>query len=99
MTTRKPSNIDTKTIAQKIVGDWLVTNKTIRKIIKIKINALIVCWSLNTIGLPDIVPWSLPKAKIDPEKVIAPINVPTLISTKLLMPIAPYLPMPKAEGS
>ena len=34
-------------------------------------------------GFPDTVPCSFPNARIDPEKVIAPIKVPILISIKL----------------
>ena len=32
-----------------------------------------MCWPLNVIGAPDIIPLSFKKAIIDPEKVIAPI--------------------------
>ena len=61
--------------------------------------ALITCWNLKTIGLPDIVPCNFPKAKTDPEKVIAPINVPILISIKLAIFIDPNLPILNATGS
>ena len=86
-------------IDQKIVGDWLITNITIRATINNKIRALIVCWNLKTIGLPEIVPCSFPNARIDPENVMAPIKVPILISTKLLVPIEPKFPIPKDAGS
>ena len=99
ITTKKPNNIEITTIVQKIIGDWLITNKTIRKRISRKINALIRCWNLNTKGLPEIVPCNFPKAYTEPEKVIAPINVPILISTKLAILIDPILPILKATGS
>ena len=64
-----------------------------------KISAFIRCWNLNTIGFPEIVPCNFPKAKTEPEKVIAPINVPILISTKLAVLIEPTFPILKATGS
>ena len=47
----------------------------------------------------ETVPWSFPNARIDPENVMAPIKVPMLISTKLLVPIEPKFPIPKEAGS
>ena len=47
---------------------------------------------------PEIVPCNFPKAKTEPEKVIAPINVPILISTKLAVLIEPIFNT-KATGS
>ena len=57
-------------------------------------SALSRCWPGKVIGAPLMMPWSLPKAMIEPVKVIAPIAVPMLISTRLPTSICPNVPMP-----
>ena len=56
------------------------------------------CWPLNVIGAPDIIPLSLRKAIIEPEKVIAPIAAPKDISIKLANLIFPTTPRLNASG-
>ncbi len=51
------------------------------------------------IGLPDMRPESFKKAMIEPVKVMAPIAVPSDISTRLCVWIAPGVPMPNASGA
>ena len=60
--------------------------------------ALSGCCPLNVIGDPDIIPWSLKKAMIDPENVIAPTAPPIDISIKLPNLIFPGVPKLKASG-
>ena len=57
-----------------------------------------MCWPLNVIGEPDIIPLSFKKAIIEPEKVIAPIAAPRDISIKLASLIFPTMPRPNASG-
>ena len=40
------------------------------------ITKFIMCWPLNVIGDPDIIPLNFKNAIIEPEKVIAPIEAP-----------------------
>ena len=42
-----------------------------------------ICWPLNVIGAPDIIPLNFKKAIIEPEKVIAPTAAPMDISIRL----------------
>ena len=93
-----PSKIEMTTITQKIEEDWFKTKKIIKKIINKNIKILIKCWNLKIIGLPETIPCNFPNARTDPEKVIAPINVPILISIRLLFKIVPALPMLKDSG-
>ena len=62
---------------------------------KIKFN---MCWPLNNIGDPDIIPLSLRNAIIDPVKVSAPIATPNDISIKLAIFISPGEPRLKTSG-
>ena len=87
------------TIVQKIEDDCVKTKITIKATVNKKIRALIKCWNLNTIGFPDIVPCNFPKARTEPEKVTAPIKVPILISTRLLLKIEPTFPILNDIGS
>ena len=50
------------------------------------------------IGEPDIIPFSLKNAIIDPEKVIAPTAAPIHISIRLANLIFPIVPRLKASG-
>ena len=54
---------------------------------------------VNIYNLVAIVRKNLPKARIEPEKVTAPIKVPMLISTRLLLKIEPTFPMLNDSGS
>src|SRR5689334_958070 len=57
------------------------------------------CWAGNITGSPDIVPDSLAKAMIEPEKVIAPMTMPSDISMRLAKRMAPVSSrMPKDSG-
>ena len=55
------------------------------------------CWPWNTIGAPLIRPESLPNAITDPEKVIAPMNVPRKSSS--LLPVGISAGSPSDTGS
>lgn len=56
------------------------------------------CCPPNRIGLPDIRPCSFAKAMTEPEKVIAPMMVPSPISSKLPNGMLPSVPMLKLAG-
>ena len=56
------------------------------------------CWNGNTIGFPLISPCSFKNAMIEPEKVIAPIAVPSAISIRLPAWMWPTVPMLYASG-
>ena len=57
-----------------------------------------MCWPLNVIGAPDMIPLNFKKAIIEPEKVNAPTAAPMDISIKLANLISPTLPKLKASG-
>ena len=53
----------------------------------------------SMIGAPLMRPESFRKAMIEPVKVMAPMAVPSDISTRLAAWISPTAPMPKAAGA
>ncbi len=60
---------------------------------------LMICRAGSMIGAPLMRPDSFMKAMIEPVKVMAPIAVPSDISTRLAALMAPTLPIPKAAGA
>ena len=70
----------------------------VRAIIIKAITAFNLCCPMNVIGAPLITPCNLANAITEPEKVIAPIEVPRDSSIKEALPIFPKLPIPKTSG-
>ncbi len=58
------------------------------------IAAFSMCWPVKTSGLPVTRPCSLPKAMIEPVKVIAPMPAPIDISIRLAVLMSPGTPIP-----
>ena len=69
-----------------------------KQAIKIPINPFNICWPLNTIGEPDMIPCNFKNAITDPENVIAPIEAPNDISIKLAVLILPTVPKLNTSG-
>ena len=57
-----------------------------------------MCWPLNVIGDPDIIPCNFKKAITEPENVMAPTAAPIDISIKLPSFIFPDVPKLNATG-
>ena len=66
--------------------------------IEIPINPFNICWPLNIIGEPDMIPCNFKNAITDPENVIAPIEAPNDISIKLAVLILPTVPKLNTSG-
>src|SRR5665213_3238571 len=84
-----PSSREIPTISQNCSGPCAMVNQTMQLISANPSSALSGCCSGKTSGRPVIRPCSLPKAMIEPVKVMAPMAVPRLISTRLPGSIAP----------
>ena len=82
------------TSVQNVVGDWLVIRTRIRTKIKVAIRAFKGCCRRKTTGLPLITPCSLANAMTEPEKVMAPMTIPSDISMMLTVWMSPRVPMP-----
>ena len=82
----------------KNLGSSLLVKHIIKTTIATPIRRLTICCPLNTNGAPLIIPWSLPKAIIEPVKVIAPMAKPKDISNLLALFIDPILPIPYDSG-
>ena len=91
---RKPSANDTKRSSQKAGVASIETKSAISRIKRAPSAALTRCCPGKTNGRPVTSPCNLAKATTEPVKVIAPIAMPSDISTRLLPWIAPRTPMP-----
>ena len=83
MMIRTPSASETSTISQKVVPDWPLTSRTISSTRRMPSPRFTMCCMGKTTGLPEIRPCSLPKAMMEPVKVIAPMATPSDISIRL----------------
>ncbi len=91
---RNPSANDTSRSSQNAAAASVDTNNTISSTNSTPRVALIRCWPGKTKGRPVTSPCNLAKATTEPVKVIAPIAMPSAISTRLLPWIEPRTPMP-----
>ncbi len=91
---RTPSSSEIATISQKARLGWSVANQTMSATSRMPSARFTKCCPKKTSGLPVIRPCSLPKAITEPEKVMAPMAVPRLISMRLPAGMAPRVPSP-----
>ncbi len=76
-----------------------IAKRAVRTTIATSVPRLMTWRAGRMIGAPLILPLSLAKAMTEPEKVIAPIAAPSVISIRLTVRMLPSAPrMPKASG-
>ena len=96
-----PRIIERTVIAQKaqVASPWLRTRMKISATMAAAIRMFTRWRAGRMMGAPDMFPFSLAKAMIDPEKVIAPMATPSDISIRDWMWTLPGSPMLKACGA